>query len=121
MNFSVESQRNTGKGIIFIENENKRELFIIELKCNRDSKEGINQIIVKNYAIKHLETRDIVFSISINYDEALKTINSIEYIMYKKDDPVIKKHFKVSIMLISVCVDAEVTELQLRKGDSIIN
>ena len=123
LSFSVENQRKKGKGIcdIFIENENKRELFIIELKYNRASKEGMNQITDKNYVTKHLETRDIVFSISITYDEALKTINSIEHIIYKKDDPVIEKHFKVSIMLISVCVDAEVTELQLRKGDSIIN
>ena len=117
MNFSVESQRNTGKGIIFIENENKRELFIIELKYNKTSKKARKQIIDKNYAIKHLETRDIVFSISINYDEALKTINSIEHIKYEKEYPVIERHFEVSMMQMSVCVDAEVTEVQLRKGD----
>ena len=117
LSFSVENQRKTGKGIIFIENENKRELFIIELKYNKTSKKARKQIIDKNYAIKHLETRDIVFSISINYSKALGTINSIGHMEYEKDYPVIEKHFKVSMMQMSVCVDAEVTEIKLRKGD----
>ena len=94
LSFSVENQRKKGKGIIFIENENKRELFIIKLKYNRTSKKGMKQIIDNSYAIKHLETRDIVFSISISYDKALKTINSIGYIIYNKDHPVIENTLK---------------------------
>ena len=113
LSFSVENQRKTGRGIcdLFIENENKRELFIIELKYNKTSKEGMDQIKERNYAGKHLETRDIVFLISINYKVKNKTIDSIGHSIYKKNYPEIEKHFEVSIMNTSVCVDAEVTEV----------
>ena len=57
----------------------------------------MKQIIDNNYAAKYILARDVVFSISINYNQVAKTINSIAYIINKKKYTEIEKYFKVYI------------------------
>ena len=99
-------------------NENKREVFILELKHNRTSKEGMKQIIDNNYAAKYILARDVVFSISINYNQVAKTINSIAYIINKKKYTEIEKYFKVYISEENLLIKSIFTELKFRKGDT---
>ena len=123
LNFSVENQFKTGKGIcnIFIEKQNKREVFVLELKYNKTSKEGMKQIVDNNYSEKYIASRNVVFSISINYNQVAKTINSFGYIINKKKKAEIEKHFKVSISEEDLLINSIVAELKSKEGDTNAN
>ena len=120
MKFTIENKFKIGKEIcnIFIESENKREVFILELNHSKTSEEGVKQIIDNNYAEKYISTRDVVYSISINYNQATTTINSFGYIINEKKQSEIEKYFKVYIPEEELLIKSIVTEVKLRKEDT---
>ena len=120
MKFTVENKFKIGKGIcnIFIESENKREVFILELNHSKTSEEGVKQIIDNNYAAKYISTRDVVYSISINYNQVTTTIDSFGYIINEKNHTEIEKYFKVYIPEEELLIKSIVTEVKLRKEDT---